>query len=323
MELLALRSDLAFRAVFGRENEKCKKALTALLNDVLDLHITTLSYANPLNLQNYDEDKKSEMDIEVVTDSGERIDIEIQLLSVPGFANRMIYYGSKLINECLSNGEGYEYMAMKKCKVLSIVDFTLFANNQRLQNRFRMKELEDNFELSDVLELIFLEMSKLDEAKPLKDKSPVERWLYFLKYVDDATRKEQIAEILYESEGITMAMEVLKEVSADDQLRTKIRLQEKAENDWKARIYYAKQEGIAKGRAEGEAKGRAEGEAVGVAKGRVEGEREKQLEIARKALTLLDDDAIAQLTGLESDEVALLRADQKLVASDIISGIDV
>ena len=68
MELLALRSDLAFRAVFGRENEKCKKALMALLNDVLDLHITALSYANPLNLQNYDEDKKSEMDIEVVTE---------------------------------------------------------------------------------------------------------------------------------------------------------------------------------------------------------------------------------------------------------------
>ena len=307
MELLALRSDLAFRAVFGRENEKCKKALMALLNDVLGLNITNLSYANPLNLQNYDEDKKSEMDIEVVTDSGERIDIEIQLLSVPGFANRMIYYGSKLINECLNSGEGYEYMAMKKCKVLSIVDFTLFPHNLRIQNRFRMKELEDNFELSDVLEIIFLEMSKLDETKPLKEKSPVERWLYFLKYVDDAAREEQIAEILDESEGITMAMEVLKEVSADDQLRTKIRLQEKAENDWKARIYYAKQEGIAKGRAEGEAKGLAEGEA----KGRAEGEHEKQLEIARKALTMLDDQTIAQLTGLALEEVARLRTEQK------------
>ena len=71
--------------------------------------------------------------------------------------------------------------------------------------------------------------------------------------------------------------------------------------------YYAKQEGIAKGRVEGEAMSVAKGRA----EGRVEGEREKQLEIARKALTLLDDDAIAQLTGLESDEVALLRADQK------------
>ena len=92
-----------------------------------------------------------------------------------------------------------------------------------------------------------------------------------------------------------MAMEVLKEVSADDQLSTKIRLQEKAENDWKARIYYAKQEGIAKGRAEG----------------RAEGEHEKQLEIARKALTMLDDQTIAQLTGLALEEVAHLRAEQK------------
>ena len=120
-----------------------------------------------------------------------------------------------------------------------------------------------------------------------------------------------------------MAMEVLKEVSADDQLRTKIRLQEKAENDWKARIYYAKQEGIAKGRAEGEAKGiakgLAEGEAKGIAKGlaegeakgRAEGEHEKQLEIARKALTMLDDQTIAQLTGLALEEVARLRTEQK------------
>ena len=108
-----------------------------------------------------------------------------------------------------------------------------------------------------------------------------------------------------------MAMEVLKEVSADDQLRTKIRLQEKAENDWKARIYYAKQEGIAKGRAEGEAKGIAKGLAEGEAKGRAEGEHEKQLEIARKALTMLDDQTIAQLTGLALEEVARLRTEQK------------
>ena len=104
-----------------------------------------------------------------------------------------------------------------------------------------------------------------------------------------------------------MAMEVLKEVSADDQLRTKIRLQEKAENDWKARIYYAKQEGIAKGRAEGEAMGVAKGRA----EGRAEGEHQKQLEIARKALAMLDDAAVAQLTGLALDEVALLRTGQK------------
>ena len=95
-----------------------------------------------------------------------------------------------------------------------------------------------------------------------------------------------------------MAMEVLKEVSADDQLRTKIRLQEKAENDWKARIYYAKLEGL------------EEGEAIGEARGREEGLREKQLEIARNALGMLGDEAIAQLTGLTLAEIAALRAEQ-------------
>ena len=95
-----------------------------------------------------------------------------------------------------------------------------------------------------------------------------------------------------------MAMEVLKEVSADDQLRTKIRLQEKAENDWKARVYYAKLEGRKEGREEARKEGRKEGV------------RESKLEIARNALGMLDDEAIAQLTGLTLAEIAALRLEQ-------------
>lgn len=285
MELLAIKSDLAFRAVFGRECAKCKKALTALLNDILDLNITSLVYANPLNLQNFEGDKKSEMDIEVVTEDGERIDIEIQLWFIPGFANRVIYYGSKLVNESLGNGVDYEHM--KKCKVLSILDFNFFPNNKRVQNRFRMKEVQDNFELSDVLEIIFLEMKKLEDDKPVKEKSPLERWLYFLKYANDESKEQQLQEILKESEGITVAMEVLQEVSADDQLRTKIRLQEKVENDWKNRILYAEREGEARGEARGE--------------------RVKQLEIAKNLLDILDNETIAEKTGLKVAEVVALR----------------
>ena len=287
MDLIAIKSDLAFWAVFGREYDKCKQALTALLNDVLNLKITALSYANPLNLQNYEDDKKSEMDIEVVTDNGERIDIEIQLLSMPGFKNRMVYYGSKLVNESLNSGEGYDYMALKKCKVLSIVDFQLFDNNKKVQNCFRFKETADNFELTDVVEIIFLEMGKLDETKPLEEMSVVERWLYFLKYVDDKQRQVQVQKILEESEGINMAMEVLKEVSADEQLRTQIRFQEKAERDRKARLYYARLEGLEEGRQEGRQEGK--------------------LAIAKNLLDILDDETIALKTDLPLEQIVALR----------------
>ena len=281
MDLVAIKSDLAFRAVFGRECEKCKQALIALLNDVLNLNITALRYDNPLNLQNFEDDKKSEMDIEVITDRGERIDIEIQLLRMRGFEERMVYYGGKLINESLENGEDYE--KMKKCKVLSIVDFTLFTDNEKVQNCFRFKEVEDNFELTDVLEIVFLEMGKLDETLSIEELNVVEKWLYFLKHVDDPQRQEQIQEILRESEGINVAMEILKEVSADEQLRTRIRFQEKAERDRIALLNSA----------------------------RLDGREEEKKEIAKKALDMLDDQSIVQLTGLPLEEVRTLRISQQ------------
>ena len=304
MELLAIKSDLAFRAVFGRECDKCKQALMALLNDVLNLDIKALSYANPLNLQNYAEDKKSEMDIEVITNSGERIDIEIQLLRTPGFDKRMVYYGSKLIADSLDSGE--DYLTLNKCKVLSILDFPLFPSNTKLQNRFRLKETEDNFELTDVLELIFLEMGKLDETKPIAQMSALERWTYFLKYADDESKQAHLQDILQESEGIHMAMEILKEVSADEQLRTRIRFQEKAERDRQARLNYAKWEGRKEGLEEGLEKGLKKGIAKGLTKGR----NEEKLAIARNLLDILDDATIAAKTGLDLEQVADLRAVQ-------------
>lgn len=96
--------------------------------------------------------------------------------------------------------------------------------------------------------------------------------MYFLKYVDDERRKERLGEILKESEGIHMAMEILKEVSADEELRTRIRFQEKAENDRKARLYYARLEGL---------------------------------------LDILDDQTIALKTGLTIKQVTALRRENE------------
>lgn len=310
MELVALKSDLAFRAVFGRECDKCKKALMALLNDILQLNIKQLSYSNPLNLQNYEDDKKSEMDIEIITDQGERIDIEIQLVWFHSFAKRVVYYGSKLVNESLDEGEDYEQM--KRSIVLSILDFTMFKQNDKIQNCFRFKEVEDNFELTDIIELVFLEMGKMQNDKPITAMSRTEKWLYFIKHVNDTEKDTQIQQILEESEGITMAMEILKEVSADEQLRTRIRFQEKAERDRLARLNSALAEGIELGRQQGLEEGLKEGIKEGIQEGIQEGERRKTIELAQKMLAALDDASIVQFTGLTPSEVASLRQGERI-----------
>ena len=86
-----------------------------------------------------------------------------------------------------------------------------------------------------------------------------------------------------------MAMEILKEVSADEQLRTRIRFQEKAERDRIARLNSARLDGLEEGMEKGE--------------------RQKSIEIARNLLDVLDDELIAAKTGLSVEEVAALRAE--------------
>ena len=248
MDLVALRTDLAFRAVFGRDNEKCKIALKELLSISLDLDIHDLRYVNPLNLQEYEGDKQSEMDIEVETETGELINVEIQLKTTKGFKQRIVYYGAKLLGEALGEKETYD--KLRECKVLSILDFILFPQTDALVNRFCLKEREQNFEFSDVLELVFMEMPKLQE-KAVTAMSPVEKWLYFLRYVQDEDKSEKITAIIKESEGLQMAYKVLSEVSADRTLRTKIRFQEKAQRDHLSQLAYAEELGIKQGLEQG------------------------------------------------------------------------
>ena len=90
-----------------------------------------------------------------------------------------------------------------------------------------------------------------------------------------------------------MTMEILKEVSADEQLRTRIRFQEKAERDRRAKMNSFWKDGLEQGREEG----------------LKQGERRKSIEIAQKMLKLnmADEETIIELTGLSAEELADLR----------------
>ena len=154
-----------------------------------------------------------------------------------------------------------------------------------------------------MVEIVFLEMTKVDPEKPIQEMSVLEKWLYFIKYADEEEKQPQIQQILTESEGITMAMEILKEVSADEQLRTRIRFQEKAERDRRAKMNSFWKDGLEQGLEQGREEGREEGQ------------RQRSIEIAQKMLKLnmADEEAIILLTGLTAQEVAALRNHESIM----------
>jgi flagellar biosynthesis/type III secretory pathway protein FliH len=123
----------------------------------------------------------------------------------------------------------------------------------------------DTYEiLSDNFRLIFIELQKFDPQKE-DALDTLTAWLSFLKdpvFMDAA---------FLQVDEVKEAMETLKYISADDEVRAIADLRRRTINDRNSELTVAKQMGKEEGLAEGEAKGLAKGEARGLAKGKAAG----------------------------------------------------
>src|SRR6266478_2966542 len=90
--------DYAFKHLFGRESGR------PILIDVLDSvlqpapggHIRELELLNPFNPKEALDDKLSILDIKARDETGRQFNIEMQMLALPHYAQRILYYACKL-----------------------------------------------------------------------------------------------------------------------------------------------------------------------------------------------------------------------------------
>ena len=174
--LLDPKMDFVFKNIFG--SEKNPKILISFLNATLkpkDL-ITSVEIKNTDIDKSYIEDKFSRLDVKAVTSKNEIINIEIQLKNEYNMTQRSLYYWSKLYEEQLEEGDRYDKLCRTVC--INILDFK-YLKNDRFHNGYRLKEIETNEELTDVMEGHFIEVPKLQDSSDEKDM--IVAWTEFLK----------------------------------------------------------------------------------------------------------------------------------------------
>lgn len=274
--MLPPKSDVVFKAIFGSEQNK--DLLVAFLNDVLDLDIVSETYLELVNteLPAHDaEGKFSRLDIRAKLKNGQQVNIEIQVRDLKNTIQRGLIYHSKMFASQLTSG--MDYAGTRRCISLMILDFNLFMDKKQWYNRFRYKDVETGNELSDLSEIIFLEMPKMKKRCTENESlSKREQWTLFL-HTDQEEDLDMLAE---KDKNIEKAIDKLIYVSADEKLRFEYEMREKAENDYHS------------GMAEAERRGREEGA------------RQKAVETAGKLKQKgMKDADIAEITGLSPDEI--------------------
>jgi predicted transposase/invertase (TIGR01784 family) len=285
MQFLDVKTDYAFKKVFG--SIESKPLLISFLNSIIYSDTTNkikdLTIVDPYNIPMIKGMKDTFVDVKATLEDKSKIIIEMQVLNHEGFEKRVLYNAAKNYSTQLSKGE--EYHLLNPVIALTIVDFIMFDESDKIINNFKLIEKEHFINYNDDIELIFVELPKftkqLDELQTIK-----EQWIYFLQNAGNLT----VIPKSFDS-CIQKALDVANEAGLSKE-------ELEAQHKRKEFIY------IQKSSIElAEEKGRVEGIEQGIEQGR----EKRNIEIATSLLDVLDDETIVLKTGLSLTKVGELR----------------
>jgi predicted transposase/invertase (TIGR01784 family) len=293
MRFLDVKTDFAFKKVFG--SEQSTAILIDFLNAVLEyppeLVIQDLTIVDPYQIPLIKGMKDTYVDVKARLANGRQVIIEMQVLNVKGFEQRILFNAAKSYSLQLQKGQ--DFSLLNPVIALTLTDFQMF-DTPDLTSRFKLIEKQHLLEYSDDIELIFVELPKfmLEESELLSAK---DRWLYFVK---NAGSLNFIPESLAKEPNIHHAFDIANEAGLSE---------EELEAQHRRFDFIWLQKGwIQKALDDGEEIGVKKGLKVGTEIGKEIGRKEALLAVAKQLLDIFDDATIAAKTGLSAEEVARL-----------------
>jgi predicted transposase/invertase (TIGR01784 family) len=273
------KTDIAFKKIFG--SEQSKDILISFLNSMLydsQPVIEDLEILNPYLAPRIRGVKATYLDIKAKITGNKTVIVEMQVLNVAGFEKRILYNAAKSYSIQLKAGE--DYTLLNPVIALTIVDFPMFTELDPVISRFVLKEKDYLIDyLIYDLELVFVELPKftkeLDQLETLTDK-----WLYFMK---NGRTLQTVPEIMSTVPEIEQAFSIANQANLSPEELEELEKQEMFIHDQRNAIV----------------------KAVSTAVSKAVNDRER--EIAKGLLNLLDEEAIAQTTGLSLEEVQKLK----------------
>ncbi len=278
MRFLDVKTDYAFKMVFG--NDQHQDILISFLNSILEFQndekIENLSIQDPYNSPLLKGMKDSYVDVKATLSTGEQVMIEMQVINHEGFEKRILYNACKKYSMQLVSGNSYHLL--NPVIAISVVDFVMFQDSDKLINCFRLLEKEKHTEYSGDIELVFIELpkfqKKFEELKEIQD-----QWIYFVKHAEDFDKVPTTW-----NPSIQKALEIVNEAGMTAE---------------ELELHHKRKEFVAIQKSSVQL-----GEQQGEQRGFQRGKEEEKLDIAQKMLAQgIETQLICQITGLSEKQL--------------------
>ncbi len=280
--LMKPKIDFAFKEIMESEKARTGFLAAVLKLDPHDIKETHILNSNLRKI--YEDDKLGILDVRILLNNDTQIDTEIQLSELKIWADRALFYISRMYTEQIEKGQKYD--VLKKCVSISILDFILFDKEPDFYSCFHILEDTRHFVYTDKMEFHVIELPKLPN-RLRDDSNSLELWAKFI----NAEKKEEFDMIAQKDPYIKSAYDRLQVISQDKQMRLEYESREKAIRDHYQFLFEAEQRGRELGK--------------------LEGRELEAISIARNLISLgMDDATIMSATRLSQDKVKSLRKEQ-------------
>ena len=222
--LLDPKTDYIFKQIFGQEDYV--DTLISFLNALFKgkPHIKSLQLKNTEISKILKDNKTSRLDVRARTDNDIELDIEIQFKDTGEIRGRSLHYTANMFPQILNSGESYE-----KSRVIAIwilgenVTDRVDAISEAYMTFQPSKS--DGYEiLSENERIIYIELPKFN-PKNTDKRDLLNGWLEFLQ------EPSLMDSAWMENREIAKAMDRLKYISADDDVRAIADLRQRDAND--------------------------------------------------------------------------------------------
>ena len=305
-----LKNDFLFHHIFGEHPHLA----AALLNDLLDRQgndrIVHLEILPPEQRPPLAGAKLSILDLKARDQGGHTFVIEVQVLPMVGFVNRVVFNACRAYSSQLK--EGQSYSELTPVIAVTLCDFELWPDPEQdaagqprvpLVSKWRMTERLGASNRMEQVQYAFVELPKVPEEGPLTTEA--EQWAWLFR---QGSRLQELPKELSPAQREAMVLADRTSWTASEQEAYR-----KASDEIEQARQLAR-EAEARGKVEGKEEGLREGKAAGLREG-----EERGLRVAREAVAdlcevlgvELTDERRAHLAALDLTGLEALRAELK------------
>jgi predicted transposase/invertase (TIGR01784 family) len=295
MRFISPKTDFAFKKIFASSEHP--EILISFLNAMLyngEPTIQELEIIDPYSAGSVTGLKDTYLDVKAKITGNKTVIVEMQVLNVAAFEKRVVYNAAKTYSTQLKAGEGY--LKLNPVIALTITDFILFENSEKLISNFEFTEIEEKFVYPNCeLKLVFVELPKFKKELNELETLP-EKWIYFMK---NAPSLEAVPETLGSVEEINTALEIAN--------RANLTLDELNDVD-KREMFIQDQigsvmKGIEIGLQQGIEQGIQQGIEQGIERGKIEGEIGLIMRLLVRRVGEVTQEVQTRIQGLSGEQL--------------------